>query len=156
MLKDLEKLVRIAVEEDVKNNPSNYSMAEDIADASPDYLIDETVKQIYNEIYSEVEEKVKRDLQKSIKLNTQIELRNERISDFRDLALSGFFVALTVGLLVNQLTEIIDDIKAFIIPDCKTIISSLVLGIIIWAIFRLIFSHKLKALYDDIKDKTKS
>ena len=142
MVEELEILARIAIEDDLNKN-------------SLDYHKEEAIKQLYDTVYSEVEKEILTNFSKSIEMKIKKELSSERISDHKELVISGFLLALIVGLLVNQVTEIINAIKE-IFPSLSTIIVSLILFFLCWAIFSFSFSHKLKELLNEINEDTLS
>lgn len=142
MVEELEILARIAIEDDLNKN-------------SLDYHKEEAIKQLYDTVYSEVEKEILTNFSKSIEMKIKKELSSERISDHKELVISGFLLALIVGLLVNQVTEIINAIKE-VFPSLSTIIVSLILFFLCWAIFSFSFSHKLKELLNEINEDTLS
>ena len=143
MVEELEILARIAIEDDFNKN-------------SLDYHKEEAIKQLYDTVYSEVEKEILTNFSKSIEMKIKKELSSERISDHKELVISGFLLALIVGLLVNQVTEIINAIKDLVFPSLSTIIVSLILFFLCWAIFSFSFSHKLKELLNEINEDTLS
>lgn len=143
MVKELEVLARIAIEDDLRNNP-------------PDYSEEEAIVQLYDTVYSKIKKEVLDNYSKSIEMKIKKELSSERISDHKELVISSFLLALIVGLLVNQVTEIINAIKDLVFPSLSTIIVSLILFFLCWAIFSFSFSHKLKELLNEINEDTLS
>ena len=143
MIEELSILARIAIEDDLKNNPPD-----------PDFPKEEAIKQLYDTVYSKVEKEVLNNYSKSIEMKIKKELNSERISGHKELVISGFLLALIVGLLVNQVTEIINSLKNSACLSLSTIIVSLFLFFLCWAIFSFSISHKLKEFLNDIYRET--
>ena len=106
-------------------------------------------KSLLSQIYTEVENEVRDDaIQKADKI---IEKRadKKRINEFRRLTIDGLIVAFFVGLLVNQVTDIIGYLKgSFETSDIKStvIISAVLLIVCIIIISWLFISEVIKML----------
>lgn len=68
---------------------------------------DAVKKQLEKEIYDEIKAEVKDEVLQ--KVEKEIEDRAElmKIQEFKKLIFDGFFIAFFVGLLVNQITELL-------------------------------------------------
>lgn len=106
-------------------------------------------KSLLSQIYTEVENEVRDDaIQKADKI-IEKKADKKRINEFRRLTIDGLIVAFFVGLLVNQVTDIIGYLKeCFEMPNIKiTMIFSVVLLIICIVIISWLFiSEVIKML----------
>lgn len=117
------------------------------------YPRNEVINRLYDKVYSEIEDEVITRYTGAVKARVVKDLSNNRIKDYKELAFSGLFLALAVGLLVNQLTELIGIIKGTVSVQylCITVGISIIFAFISGMIFANGFSLKLKEL---IKRKT--
>ena len=107
---------------------------------------DENNKEFMQALEERLEEEIKEELREEMYLEAvnrageEIDKRAgiKRISEIKKLLLNGFIVSLFVGLLANQLTEIIDFIKG---DTVEHIISTSVVSGILLIICILIFIY---------------
>lgn len=101
----------------------------------------ELTQKIYDEIKSEVRENAVKDAEKEIDQKAGL----KRIDEFKKLMVQGFFVAIFVGLFVNQLTDAIGFLKGTITIESiwTTVIIALVFFLICVGIFTWLFATEL-------------
>lgn len=105
-------------------------------------------KQLIDSIYEEVKEDIRDAAVKEAEEIIDEKAGLKRIDEFKKLMINGFIVAAFVGLLVNQLTDIIGFYKgsvsiATIMP---TVIISAILFVICISIFTWLFLNELLRL----------
>lgn len=107
-------------------------------------------------IRESIEEEIKAEARQEIieDANKEIEkIKNEkRIRELKEIIWSGFLVAFIVGLLVNQITEIIGYFKGTQNMVISTYWISLVLFFICVIAFIVMFINRIKSIYQDIKN----
>ena len=103
MSKELDKLVNQVIEyrkaDIIKATTISETETKDLFDA----LKERTVKTIYEEISEEIRNKERTIARKEL----NEEIRTRKIDEIKKLILIGIFVAFLVGLLVNQVTNLI-------------------------------------------------
>ena len=137
MVKNLETIIELALDEKDEYYPQNCPK-------------DAVIHELYNIIYSEIQDEVLKNYAKTIETKILKDLEDIRISEFKELAFSGLFLALVVGLLVNQLTDIIGIFKGSVIESvlCLTIVFSIAFILISGGIFIHGFQRKLNRLFE--------
>jgi len=89
-----------------------------------------------SEVLSEIKAELIPELKEELKSTLEEEERQKKISDMKKLLAEGFILALSVGLLVNQVTELIGFFKN--ISDDHPWISTIILSVIFLLICLLI------------------
>lgn len=137
MVKSLETIIKIAIDADKENYPQNCPK-------------DAVTKELYNNIYAEIQDEVLNNYAGTIEAQMYKDLRTVRIREFKELAFSGLFLALAVGLLVNQLTDVLGVFKGTVLESVLylTIVFSIILAFISGGIFFHGIQRKIKRLID--------
>ena len=137
MVENLETIIKLVVDEDDESYPQNCPK-------------DAVIKELYNKIYAEIQDEVLTNYAKTLEAKILKELRTARIREFKELAFSGLFLTLAVGLLVNQLTDILGIFKGTVLESvlCVTIIYSIAFIFVSGVIFLRGFQRKLKNFID--------
>lgn len=132
MVKNLETIIELAIDEKDKDYPQNCPK-------------DAVIQVLYNEIYAEIQDEVLKNYAKTLEAEMLKDLEDIRIREFKELAFSGLFLALVVGLLVNQLTDILGIFKGTVLESvlCLTIVFSIAFVFISGGIFFHGFQRKL-------------
>lgn len=104
---------------------------------------------IYDEITAEVRDKALREAEVLIEQKANM----RKLNEYKKLAVEGFMLAFIVGLLVNQITDIIGFYKGSLDIESigSTIWISLVLMLICVCIFIYIFLKTLINLWKEVK-----
>lgn len=153
MSKELSKLLDqyIASKEDVFAAESNPEEREKLKNAVKESL----EKKIYNEIKNEVRDKAIADAENEINKRAD----RKRISEYKSLTITGIVMAFFVGLLVNQITDIIGIYKGTVLQEklgCTLIISIVLLLICIAIAIGLFISEIIKILERDNDERHNS
>lgn len=117
------------------------------------FIIDAAKKQIKKEIYDEISLEVVDKALKEAESKIECMADLKKISEYKKLALEGFFLAFFVGIFVNQVTEIIGFWKSGLPIEniYSTIIIAVVFLIICIVIFTYIFLKSLIELWGKVK-----
>lgn len=109
-------------------------------------------KQLIDSIYEEVKEDIRDNSVREAEEIIEEKAGLKRIDEFKKLMINGFIVAAFVGLLVNQLTDIIGYYKGSVTISSimPTIIISAILFIICIGIFTWLFFNELLRLLKKI------
>lgn len=100
---------------------------------------------IYDEIKKECREEIIKGAEEEIDKRAGI----KRIKEYKSLTLIGIFVAFFIGLLTNQITDIIGMLKGTVTPEkmqCTIIISIIIFIICALIVFGLFISEIIKML----------
>lgn len=100
---------------------------------------------IYSEIQNELKEKIIADAEKEIDKRAGM----KRVKEYKSLTLIGIIMAFFVGLLTNQITDIIGMLKGTVTPEkikCTVIISFVIFMICVAIAFGLFISEIIKML----------
>ena len=100
---------------------------------------------IYDEIKKECRDEIIKGAEKEIDKRAGI----NRITEYTSLPLIGIFVAFFIGLLTNQITDIIGMLKGTVTPEkiqCTIIISIIIFIICALIVFGLFISEIIKML----------
>lgn len=145
MAEKFDEVVEVFAREHCKDK-----LKKNLDDAEKEYLLkivrEETTREVMNEIRaelkSEIEQEVKSEIEEQGRLN--------RLSNLKKLIADGFTLAVFVGLLVNQLTEIIDYYKGSDseLPIGITWMISLVLSVICGIILLAGFAKEFIKMYN--------
>lgn len=105
-------------------------------------------KELIDSIYEEVKEDIRDNAVREANEIIDEKAGLKRIDEFKKLMINGFIVAALVGLLVNQLTDIIGYYKGSVTISTimPTIIISIILFIICICIFAWLFFNELLRL----------
>lgn len=105
-------------------------------------------KELIDSIYEEVKEDIRDNAVREAYEIIDEKAGLKRIDEFKKLMINGFIVAALVGLLVNQLTDIIGYYKGSVTISTimPTIIISIILFIICICIFAWLFFNELLRL----------
>ena len=102
------KLKEDEITDDMKKDAEGYAQL----------IMDDLMKEIWrlnsNRITSELEEKNEKVMKEKIKLLEQDHKKSEQLSQFKNmmsLLVEGIIIALVVGIIVNQFTELLTEIK---------------------------------------------
>ena len=128
------------VSEYVHNNAEEKQEEPDILSAAEDAI----KKRIVEEIEPVIKEKVK--------VEVETEENEKKLEELKEIIWSGFLVAFFVGLLVNQVTDVITHLKG---DDNMqgTLAAIIILLLLCLAVFLYMFIAKVKKIYDAIKKK---
>lgn len=100
---------------------------------------------IYSEIENELKEKIIADAEKEIDKRAGM----KRVKEYKSLTLIGIIMTFFVGLLTNQITDIIGMYKGTVTPErikCTLIISGVIFIICVVIAFGLFISEIIKML----------
>lgn len=124
----------------VHNNAEEKQEEPDILSAAEDSI----KKRIVEEIEPVIKEKVKAQV--------ETEENEKKLEELKEIIWSGFLVAFFVGLLVNQVTDVITHLKG---NDNMqgTLTAIIILLLLCLAVFLYMFIAKVKKIYDAIKKK---
>lgn len=106
MSETLEKLLNNFIESkhsEIKENTEKDEYMEYMTTAVKEKMRAAVVEEIRRELEPEIIEKVKKD--------NEIEEQKRRVKELQEVLWSGFIIAFIVGLLVNQVTDIISFLK---------------------------------------------
>lgn len=106
MSETLEKLLNNFIESkhsEIKENTEKDEYMEYMTTAVKEKMRSAVVEEIRREIEPEIVEKVKKD--------NEIEEQKRKVKELQEVLWSGFIIAFIVGLLVNQVTDIISFLK---------------------------------------------
>lgn len=106
MSETLEKLLNNFIESkhsEIKENTEKDEYMEYMTTAVKEKMRAAVVEEIRREIEPEIVEKVKKD--------NEIEEQKRKVKELQEVLWSGFIIAFIVGLLVNQVTDIISFLK---------------------------------------------
>ena len=104
---------------------------------------------IKKKIIEEIEPEIREEEYRKAKAEVETEENGKRLEELKEIIWSGFLVAFLVGLLVNQVTDVITYFKSGSMP--WTVIAIIVLLFICLAVFFYMFATRVKKIYDDIK-----
>lgn len=147
MSQKLEQLINVFVDNKYSEITKEMNEGEE-----KEYLIDGVKEKIRSEIIGEIKEEYKEEIVEQAEKEIEQQERKKRITEIKEVIWSGFFVALFVGLLVNQITDIISFYKgASSIKDiAPTYIICLVFMLICLAIFLWQFMNKIMDFLNEI------
>ena len=119
-----------------------------IEDDYKSVYIDAAKQQLYDMIYEEVKEEVQDQAVIDAEDILEKKAGLRRIEELRKLVFEGFFAAIFVGLLVNQLTDLIGCLKgsmslSFVWPTALTVVLLLIICI---AVYFWLFASELTQL----------
>lgn len=106
MSETLEKLLNSFIESkrfEIKKNTEKDEYMEYMETAVKEKMRDAVVEEIRKELESEIIEEVKK--------NNEIAEQKRKVKELQEVLWSGFIIAFIVGLLVNQVTDIISFFK---------------------------------------------
>lgn len=106
MSETLEKLLNNFIESkhsEIKENTEKDEYMEYMTTAVKEKMRAAVVEEIRREIEPEIVQKVKKD--------NEIEEQKRKVKELQEVLWSGFIIAFIVGLLVNQVTDIISFLK---------------------------------------------
>lgn len=129
------------VSEYVHNNAEEKQEKPDILVAAEEAI----KKKIIDEIRSEI------SAEEYIKARAEVEAEeNEnKLEELKEIIWSGFCVAFLVGLLVNQVTDVITYLKGGSMPWTVGVI--IILMLLCFVVFLCMFIARVKKIYDAIK-----
>lgn len=104
---------------------------------------------IKKKIIEEIEPGIREEEYKKAKAKVEAEENEKKLEELKEIIWSGFLLAFLVGLLVNQVTDVITRLKNG--SMIWTGIMIIVLGGICFAVFCWMFVARVKKIYDDIK-----
>lgn len=106
-------------------------------------------KKIENSIYSEIENELKEKIISDAEKEIDKRAGMKRVKEYKSLTLIGIIMAFFVGLLTNQITDIIGMYKGTVTPErikCTLIISGVIFIICVVIAFGLFISEIIKML----------
>nr|DAI79368.1 MAG TPA: Protein of unknown function (DUF1129) [Caudoviricetes sp.] len=134
----LDKAVRLYVRDGCDKNDK-----EDVLQAAETQIKEMIIKEIRAEVKAEEKEKARAEI--------EAEENEKKLEELKDIVWSGFLVAFLVGLLVNQVTDVITHLKHDSMGWTAIII--IIIGMICFITFLYMFLARIKKLYDEIKKK---
>lgn len=103
------------------------------------------------EVMDEIRKELKPEIEKEVRESIEEENRLKKLDDLKKLIVEGFAVALIVGLMVNQMTELISYHKGTFpsLPVVCTRIITIVLFVICGIILSAGFIKEFTKMYDN-------
>lgn len=134
------------------NKKTNEELGIDV-DADRNYILDAAKSEIKNQVYREVSAEIRDQALREAEDIIEERVSTKRLEEYKKLAVEGFVLAIVVGLLVNQVTEIIAFYKGSIALESiySTIIISVVLVVICAVVFIYIFLKTLLSMWREVK-----
>lgn len=135
------KILDIVVSQYVHNNAEEKQEQPLILAAA-----EESIKK---KIIEEIEPGIREEEYKKAKAKVEAEENEKKLEELKEIIWSGFLLAFLVGLLVNQVTDVITRLKSG--SMIWTVIMIIVLGGICFVVFCWMFVARVKKIYDYIK-----
>ena len=146
MAEVLDKVVSFFVEKNGTIEITSEEEKQMIFKAAKEQIKNQIVEEIKNEAQQEIIDMAQQEIEKA--------KNAEKLKELKEIVWSGFILAFLVGLLVNQVTEIIGYVKGIAESVSSTYWISLVLVLLCGLVFIVMFFGRIMKMYNDIKNGT--
>jgi len=144
MAKKLDNVIEVFVNENYKNK-----FKASVKQEEKEQILSLAKEKTRNELLDEIREELTPDIKKEVIRSYEDKNRKKQISNMKKLLTEGFFLAIFVGLFVNQATEIIDFYKGENVTIGKTVIISAILFGICLIIVGFFFIKEFLRIYNN-------